>query len=76
MVLFLILINSAGFNEGELEKNVGLKITQPFNKRKPITKAHMKYIDDLSLLHALDLRKSLIENTSTMSGSGPYHSRT
>ena len=76
MFLFLILINWAGFEDWELEKNIGQQLTQPLKTRKPIKKAHMKFIDDLSLVHALDLKKCLIQND--ISGPRPlqYHSRT
>ena len=76
MFLFLILINWAGFDESELEKKIGQKITQPFSKRKPIEKAHMKFIDDLTLVHAIDLKKCLKQNKANIPRPVPYHSRT
>ena len=77
MFLFLILINFAGFESCELEMNIGSVITKPLSERKPIAKAHMKYIDDLSYVHSMDLKKSLKLSTDT---SRPlplsYHDRT
>ena len=57
MFLFLILINFAGFDSSELEKDIGTLITKPLTKRKPIHKSHMKYIDDLTFAHSLELKK-------------------
>ena len=77
MFLFLILINFAGFDSCELEKNVGTVITQPLNRRKPISQSHMKYIDDLSFVHSLELKKVLTENPSVnISRPVSYHERT
>ena len=77
MFLFLILINFAGFDSCELEKNVGTVITQPLNKRKPISQSHMKYIDDLSFVHSLELKKVLTENPSiNIPRPVSYHERT
>lgn len=77
MFLFLILINFAGFESCELEKNIGSVITQPLNERNPIVNSHMKYIDDLSYVHSLDLKKCLKKNTD-MNFPRPlsYHDRT
>ena len=60
LFLFLILINAAGYKH--LEKNTGLHITQNLHKRKPIKNIHLKYIDDLSLAEALNLKESLVDN--------------
>ena len=77
MFLFLILINFAGFECGEIEKNIGSVITQPLRERKPVLKSHMKFIDDLSYVHALDLKKCLKQNTtSNIPQPVTYHERT
>ena len=77
MFLFLILINFAGFNSHELQHNIGSVITKPLKERKPVFKSHMKYIDDLSYAHAIDLRKCLEINTDTeMQRPLAYHERT
>ena len=60
LFLFLILINAAGYKY--LEKYTGVQITQNINKRKPIRNIHMKYIDDMSLAEAVNLKESLVEN--------------
>ena len=77
MFLFLILINFAGYESHELQHNIGSVITKPLKERKPILKSHMKYIDDLSYLHAIDLRKSLIKSNETEKQRPlHYHERT
>ena len=60
LFLFLILINDAGYNQ--VERNVGSKITQSMNKRKPLKNIHLKYIDDLSLAEAINLKEKLVVN--------------
>ena len=60
LFLFLILINAAC--SGILEKHIGEKITEKMNKRKPLTNIHLKYIDDLSLAQAINLKECLINN--------------
>ena len=60
LFLFLILINAAGYQK--LEKNTGLIITQNMQRRKPLQDIHLKYIDDLSLAEALNLKECLVGN--------------
>ena len=77
MFLFLILINFAGFENSDLEKNLGSVITKPLPERKPILKQHMKYIDDLSYVSSMELRKCLKVNTDeTVPRPVNYHDRT
>ena len=75
MFLFLILINAAGFRDNLT--NAGKFITKPFNRRGPIPKIHMKYIDDMTIAEALDLKKCL---TADPNPDPPrplqYHQRT
>ena len=52
--LFLFLI-SAGFKH--LEKNLGSQITLGLNKRIPLPYSHMKYVDDISLVQSINLKK-------------------
>ena len=73
LFLFLILINKAGFKENE--RNVGEKITGPLNKRKPMETTHLKYVDDLTLLQSLNLKKSLIGNPNPVRPLN-FHERT
>ena len=60
MFLFLILINAAGFRDN-LEK-VGSIITKPFNKREPIPRIHLKYIDDMTVAEPINLKQQLVKN--------------
>ena len=75
LLLFLILINAAGYKK--LEKNMGEIITDKLNKRKPVLHTHMKYVDDMSILQAMNLKEHLFPNPA----SDPprplaYHDRT
>ena len=60
MLLFLILINTAGYKQ--FEKDIGSKVTQKTNKRRPLQSTHLKYIDDLSLVEAINLKEKLVGN--------------
>ena len=52
MFLFLILINAAGFQENI--KSMGEIITNPaINKRQPLQKIHMKWIDDMTAAESI-----------------------
>ena len=75
MFLFLILIIEAGFRNNL--KNVGKFVTKPFNRRGPMPRIHLKYIDDMTVAESLNLKKVLIENPDN-NPSRPiqYHKRT
>ena len=73
MFLFLIMINFAGFPLHEIERETGKVITM--NRRKPMMKLHLKYVDDLSYLTSIDLKKKLVENTDPIRPVS-YHNRT
>ena len=60
MFLFLILINGAGFR-GAI-KNTGQRITNPKRNRAAIKQIHMKFIDDMTLAEAIDLKSKLTPN--------------
>ena len=60
LFLFLILINAAGFQQ--LEKNMGVKMTQKLSKRKPAGTIHMKYVDDMTQAQSINLLECLIPN--------------
>ena len=64
LFLCLVQINDAGFQE----ENPKLRklITKAFNKRKEIPVKHWKYIDDLTLTEAIDLRKHLKRSMRVM----------
>ena len=75
MFLFLILINFAGFPFQEIERGMGKLITQP--KRKPISKMHLKYVDDLSYLKSINLSEKLTVNPDPNPARPlSYHNRT
>ena len=75
LFLFLILINAAGYPH--LEKWLGHKITGKLSKRTPLANTHMKYVDDLTLAQALNMKDCLIRNPDP-SPTRPlaYHDRT
>ena len=75
MFLFLIMINFAGFPFQEIEREIGKVITQ--QRRKPLKNLHLKYVDDLSYLTSINLKKELIGNPD-MNPVRPvtYHNRT
>ena len=56
-------------------KNVGDTITTKLSKRKPMMTTHLKYVDDMSLLEALNLKKILMENPDPIRPLS-YHKRT
>ena len=73
MFLFLILINAAGFQEKI--KNMGEIVTNPaINKRQPIKKIHMKWIDDMTAAESIHLKEKLIWNTNPVQPL-QYHER-
>ena len=57
LFLFLVQINEAGFERENTE--LGWRITKAVNKRKEIGTNHWKYIDDLTIAEAIDLKKVL-----------------
>jgi hypothetical protein len=75
LFLFLILINDAGFKNDNVE--LGKKITANVSKRKEISTNHWKYVDDLTLGEAIDLKKCLQCDTGNILVNPPrYHDRT
>ena len=60
LFLFLILINAAGYEY--LVTNVGQQITRKKNKRTNIPNIHLKFVDDMTLAEALNLRECLVPN--------------
>ena len=73
LFLFLILINKAGFKDNM--RNVGETITGPIGKRKPMHTTHLKYVYDLSILEALNLKKDFVNNPELIRPVN-YHERT
>ena len=72
LLLFLILINSCGYEKQET--NIGEKITNPKIKFAPST-FHAKYVDDLTIAEAFNLKETLIENPIRPLPD-TYHART
>ena len=60
LFLFLILINAAGY--GSLMKNIGQHITEKKNKRKIIPNIHMKFVDDVTLAEAMNVKECVLPN--------------
>ena len=77
MFLFLVLINFAGFPHQDISVNIGEEVTKQRNKRKPIMKTHLKYIDDLTYAAAINLKENLVANlVKNLPLPLSYHERT
>ena len=75
MFLFLILINDAGFSTQNRE--LGIRITQATSKRKEMENKHWKYVDDLIVAEALELKPALVDDDcQTLDKPLTYHNRT
>ena len=75
LFLFLILINRAGFSQNQICKNLGNIITNP--RRKPIKETQEKYIDDMTQLISLDIKKATIPDPDpNPTLPRQYHERT
>ena len=75
MFLFIVLINLVGF--GDQNKKVGITITKPLQKRKPMESIHLKYIDDLTVAQSLSLKNQLVLNSDNEKERPlDYHNRT
>ena len=75
MFLFLILINSAGFKTSM--KKTGQVVTNQKTSREAMQPIHLKFIDDMTVAEAIDLKKKLILNPDP-NPARPlnYHDRT
>ena len=73
MFLFLVLINFAGIPEDQLSLNIGDQITN--RKRDTLKPTHMKYLDDLSLATAINLKDNLVVDPD-LARPLSYHERT
>ena len=60
MFLFLILINFAGFEETTKDP-VSNTLCKVAGNRKPIDKTHMKYVDDFSILEAVNRNDLVVD---------------
>ena len=65
----------ASQRKDEIQNEIGNEITKAKNKRKPMTNTHLKYIDDLTLATAINLKETLVENPSPTHPT-TYHDRT
>lgn len=75
MFLFIILINSAGFQQEDIK--IGEKITRAHNAHKIISRMHAKYVDDLTVAEALNLKDVLtVEREENITRPLNYHQRT
>ena len=75
MWIFLFMIDRAGPKANEI--SIGKTITQPLNRRKRIEKDKKKWVDDFTILTAVDLKKDLITPRNSESVRPvPYRSRT
>jgi hypothetical protein len=71
---FLVLFNGAG--PAANTTNIGQQITQPIRKRKPIDRTKVKWVDDVTLCTALNLKAALVPEDRPVPRPLPYHSRT
>ena len=75
MFLFIILINDVGFKKEDRE--LGPNITRAANARKLIKNMHAKYVDDLTVAEAINLRNVLnVENEDGLVRPLNFHQRT
>ena len=75
LFLFLILINSAGFDD--IQTNIGEVITKVNTRRKPLKVTHEKYVDDLTILEAIDIKKQVqLDPNPNPTRPVPFHLRT
>ena len=57
MFLFLILINKASFDE--MPTDIGEIVTKINSKRRVISHTHKKYVDDLTILEAINQKSQV-----------------
>ena len=72
--IFLIMFNDAG--PATNPTSIGQHITQPLSKRKPIVKTKVKWIDDITICTAVDLKSTLVPEDREVPRPVPYHGRT
>ena len=75
LFLFLILVNAAGFEDVPI--NTGEVITKVNNKRKAIKYTHAKYVDDLTIAEAINIKSQIkFSDNPNQELPIPYHLRT
>ena len=72
--LFLILFNGAGPKASSI--GIGQQITRPVNTRTSIPKSKVKWIDDMTLCNAVDLKTALVPENRPVPRPLTYHGRT
>ena len=72
--IFLIMFNDAG--PAANPTSIGQQITQPLSRRKPIEKSKVKWIDDITICPAVDLKSTLVPEDHEVPRPVPYHGRT
>ena len=73
--MFLILINDAGFEE--IPTNIGEIVTKINSRRRPIGHTHEKYVDDLTILEAIDPKSQVkMSEDPNPTRPIPFHLRT
>ena len=74
LTFFLVIFNGAGPATNCV--SIGKQITQPRKKRKPIEKTKVKWVDDVTLCTAVNLKKLLVPEDRAVPRPLPYHART
>ena len=69
-------MNTSGVMLGVNPVTIGQHITVPFNRRKPIDKMKVKWIDDMTVCTFVDLKSSLVPEDRLVPRPRPYHSQT
>ena len=62
LLLFLVLNNDCGFDNEKEEEKVGETITQK-KKKSNSSVLHTKFIDDLTVLEAINMKEALVPNS-------------
>ena len=71
---FLVMFNKAGPPANTI--SIGRQIAQPRRGRKPIEKCKVKWIDDMTLCNAVNLKTALVREDRPVSRPLPFHART
>ena len=73
MFIFIILIDPIEFTSNF---NWGNQINTKLCKRKPIDNIHLKYVDDLTLAEAINLKLNTFQDDDNLNFPPNFHSRT
>jgi hypothetical protein len=72
--LFLVLFNGAGPEANST--SIGQQITEPKNQRQPIKTSKVKWVDDITICAAVELKSALVPEDRPVPRPVPYHART